>query len=149
MQDVEQPDRTAPSVSQWSIHQHVEHLALVVLRSADIIQRLNAGEGETGGRPKAVARLMLLSGQIPRGRGESPEFVLPGDAPDPGHVRSLIEGGRVALREAGPPRGDNRQDHPFLGAFTAKQWLRFAVVHTRHHLGIIRDIRAAAITSRT
>ena len=30
--------------------------------------------------------------------------------------------------------------HPLLGAFRAAAWVRFADVHTRHHLRIVADI---------
>ena len=135
-----QPDRTAPAVSHWSIHQHLAHIALSLLRFAGAIRGINAGEGQPGGRPKTAARLILLTGKIPRGRAQSPDHVIPADAPEPARIRKLIEEARVALHAAGQPQGKNRIEHPLLGPFTAKQWLRFAEVHTRHHLAIAREI---------
>ena len=33
-----------------------------------------------------------------------------------------------------------RLPHPLLGPFRAAQWMRFARLHTAHHLAIIKDI---------
>jgi hypothetical protein len=144
LQRAERPDRSAPAVSKWSIHQHLEHAALSARHIADFVRRLNGGQGEPGGRTRSVAHIVLLTGWIPRGKGQAPEFAMPGDAPDPARIRTLIEDARAILSEAGPPRGGHRLEHPLLGPFTARQWQRFGQVHTRHHLKIIRDIEKAA-----
>ena len=39
------------------------------------------------------------------------------------------------------PGGIKVVDHPILGAFTVDQWLKFHLVHTRHHEKQIRARR--------
>jgi hypothetical protein len=140
-------DASAPSISKWSSHQQLEHAALAALGIAGLIQRLNAGEGELTGRVSLAGRAMLVAGRIPRGRGQAPESFLPSETPDPerpARIRQLVEKARAALREAGPPVGRHRWPHHHLGPMTAKQWLRFGTMHTRHHIHLAKDITNAA-----
>jgi hypothetical protein len=51
--------------------------------------------------------------------------------------------GRAALAELDPralPANEPKIPHQLLGPLDAPQWARFAVVHTRHHLAIVREI---------
>lgn len=135
-------------VSGWSPAQHVDHALRTLDRVRLTVEGLQApatGPAQTGGGPTFAGRVVLTTGWIPRGRGEAP----PGVRPDPRPVRHRL---RVALgdatqwherllpRAAALRRVPGRVPHPLLGAFTASDWIRFAQVHTRHHLAIIADI---------
>lgn len=136
------------AVSEWSPAQHVDHVlrtlealwgrveALVEGRSAEIRAR---------GGPVLVGRIVLWTGWIPRGRGRAPEAV----RPDPRPVRHRmqvalcdatrrVEEQRARAAELATARGV--LPHPQLGNLDAKRWIRFADVHTRHHLAIVADI---------
>jgi hypothetical protein len=141
---ITRPDRTAPAVSAWSVHRHLDHTALSALHMARLIRDLGAGRGESSGRPKLTGRVVLLTGWIPRGKGKAPDFTAPAESVDAARVREMVEEVRAILAEDGSPRGKLRAPHPLLGSFTARQWRRFLTVHTRHHLKIVRDIDAAA-----
>ncbi len=136
------------AVSAWSPAQHVDH----VLRALDLLfgraEALEGGRSEEirpSGRPRLLGRLVLVTGWIPRGRGRAPEAALP----DPRPVRYRL---RVALGDATRrseqlrARTDRLREaqgvlpHPQLGDFDAPCWIRFADVHTRHHLAIVADI---------
>jgi len=136
------------AVSAWSPAQHVDHIlrALDVLWGrAEALAEGRSDEIRTRGGPGLLARVVLLAGWIPRGRGRAPETVLP----DPRPVRHRL---REALRDATRraeglriradafARAPGVLPHPQLGDFDAKRWIRFADVHTRHHLAIIADI---------
>ena len=139
------PDRHAAGVSSWSIHKQVEHTALVARQILELVRGLEAGAvGEPGGRIRWPAHLVLALGWIPRGKGVAPPSVLPGEAPDPTAIRSILADVRARQRTRRTPAGGNRAAHPHFGALTARQWLRFLGIHTRHHLKIIRDIDRAA-----
>ena len=135
-------------VSRWSPAQHLDHVARVlerVYRGIDVLLEDDDPRILESGRPSFAARMLLLTGWIPRGRGRAPEEVLPEPRPVRHRVRELLE--RVtaethayaaigdALREA-----PGRLPHPILGAFNAAEWCRFAFVHTRHHLAIVGEI---------
>ena len=136
------------AVSAWSPAQHVDHVlrALEILwgRAEDLVEGRSAEIQPTGG-PGLLTRLVLLTGWIPRGRGRAPDAALP----DPRPVRHRL---RVALRDACVRVESLRSradaltaatgvlPHPQLGDFDARRWIRFADVHTRHHLAIVADI---------
>ena len=131
-------DVRAPDASGWSVHQHVEHVAVSAGYFLTLLARLSKGEGTADGRPRLIGRIVLRTGIIPRGKGEAPDFVVPTGRRN---VRRKLERARDKFAGLGTlPRGGHRLPHPFLGALSARQWARFAEVHTRHHLKIIRDI---------
>ncbi len=139
---LEETDVREPDVSGWSVHEHVEHVAVANNYFLTFLHRLSKGEGSPEGRPRFLGRILLWTGFIPRGKGEAPDFVVPTGR---GNVRALLERARDRFAALGPQtKGGNRLPHPFIGAVTARQWARFAEVHTRHHLKIINDIRKTA-----
>jgi hypothetical protein len=88
---------------------------------------------------------MLATGWIPRGKGEAPAQVVP----DPRPVRyRLREGAAATARRVATLRARagtlgalaGRLPHPLLGPFGAAHWIRFADVHTKHHLAIVADV---------
>ena len=136
------------AISAWSPAQHLDHLARVlerVFKTLDVLEENTDPRILNLGHPHFVARMMLLSGWIPRGRGQSPDEVLP----EPRPVRHRV---RVALAELQQeaegfvPRAQalleakGRLPYPLLGAFDASEWMRFAFIHTKHHLAIIAEI---------
>jgi hypothetical protein len=135
-------------ISAWSPAQHLDHLARVlerVFRTIDVLLEDEDPRILHSGRPHFAARMLLLTGWIPRGRGRAPEEVLPEPRPVRHRVRELLE--RVtAEARAHSTRGDALQEaggrlpHPLLGAFNAAEWARFAFVHTRHHLAILGEV---------
>lgn len=134
----------------WSVSQVVEHLAKGYAGTAYILNRCLEQD-----RPKArpvtwrdrVAGFVVVDlGWLPRGR-QAPEATRPSDAP-PDDVLALAES---ALRQldATAARAEARfglrtrlANHPLLGPFDARQWRRFHLVHTRHHLKQIARLRA-------
>ena len=138
--------RREPSVSEWSVAQHADHVAKVArwfLKGAASDWR--APEGTPG--ISLSGRFVLLTGWIPRGRGRAPEPVRGVEADAATLVselavcRELIE--RVHAGAGLATGGPLALVHPLFGGLTAEQGVRFAAVHTRHHLKIVRDIESA------
>lgn len=134
-------DRSAPSTSQWNVGEQIDHTVKVGLAVCGFLQRKQS----TGGKgPSPVARLILFTGRIPRGRARAPERVLPEKrTPDElaQSIASLRESLASVSSDAALLASNERYfKHPFLGDFTAKEALRFLEVHTSHHIRIIGDI---------
>ncbi len=135
-------------VSQWSVGQQLEHLAVVNLRITGkaMAEALKVPPQHAHTSIALLGRAVLWTGYIPRGRGKAPEFSVPAAA-TPQSVRELVERYRDSVRALEPRLSEveasaGRWPHPVLGTFSALQWLHFIEVHTRHHLKIVRDIRA-------
>lgn len=92
-------------------------------------------------------RLVLALGWIPRGKGKSPEALVgqevTADALAGSHrkcveaLRAVVD--RPVLLAARAPV----MRHPYFGGLTATQTVRFARIHTGHHLKIVDEILAA------
>ncbi|MDX1546500.1 MAG: DinB family protein [Rhodothermales bacterium] len=144
-----------PSVSAWSPGGHLHHLSAI---NAQVLgSLLRALEGDDvltpGGSPTWIGRLLLGLGRLPRGKGRAPKRFHPPDDLTPESVAQVLAEARRSLDAIGPHLGrlaalDGRMTHSLLGRFDAVEWLRFARIHTAHHLRIARDVetrRAASL----
>lgn len=148
-------ETVVPARSAWCSAQHLAHVALaneLVLRN---LKSLAEGRGALivrGGELDPRALHVLESGHIPRGQAQSPRMVRPPEVVRRELLEQWLTDGRRALaaldpRMLGPT--ELKIPHQLLGPLDAPQWARFAVVHTRHHLAIVEEIRGElARTSR-
>jgi len=141
--------RVAPAVSGWSAEQHLAHVALaneLVLRN---LASLAAGKGVLlvhGAESNPQALAVLAGGTLPRGQARAPRIVRPPERIDRTLLAQWLADARTALARLDPralPAGEPKIPHQVLGPLDAPQWARFAVVHTRHHLAIAREVLAA------
>ena len=131
----------APAVSEWSIGMHVHHCCLAMIR---ICQSLTASTPPTPrSRFSLVTTLVFLSGRIPRGRGRSPDVVLPRRDVSPTELWTLLDQSERLLTEAHDLDPKTWFRHFAFGVFDRDKALRFTHIHNRHHLRIISDIVAA------
>jgi DinB superfamily len=147
----ERASTVEPALSRWSIEQHLYHLALSAdLALANVRALLDGTSARIvhQGGPNDVAQRVFAEGGYPRGQSQSPRAVWPPDRPERalldaelGRVRAgvaeLIGRGEAIASAAG------RIAHRQLGELSAAEWLRFARLHTAHHLGIARDLARA------
>ena len=141
----------AEKVSLWSAAQHVWHIASANLLIFSAIEKLYKDEAEDilrAGRPTLAGWFVLATGRLPRGRAKAPApLQAPPEILRPDALR-LFQQSKAMMTSLAQraqflhePKG--RLNHFALGNLNALQWLRFSGIHTRHHLGIIREIRAA------
>lgn len=141
--------RLAPAISGWSAEKHLAHVALaneLVLRN---LKSLVKGSGllvVEGGQPVPGALELLVSGRLPRGQAQSPRIVRPPAVVERALLREWLADARRELAALDPlaiRSTSQRIPHQILGPLDAPQWLRFGVVHTRHHLAIAREVLLA------
>jgi len=142
--------RVVSAVSAWSIEQHLAHVALaneLVLRN---LKSLASGRGVllvhgAESNPRALA--LLVEGRLPRGQAAAPRMVRPPERVERALLSQWLADGRAALAELDPRtlrENEPKIPHQLLGPLDAPRWARFAVVHTRHHLAIVREILGEA-----
>ena len=133
--------------SGWSPGQHLFHLSLANELSLKNAASLASGKGLLI-RPRVAlapeVASILRRGRLPRG-AEAPRFVRPPPGVDLGLVREIASGVRVELARLGtePARLADAPDgipHQILGVLSAPEWVRFARMHTAHHLRILRGL---------
>lgn len=137
-------------VSGWSPAEHLEHVALANRLILGAIRALaNAPEPDVPETVSDVARHFIAAGVIERGTRKHPDFVAPqGVALD--YLRRELQSILDAYADLEPlleKFASSRATftHHVLGPLTAAQWLRFAGIHTRHHLNILRDIAGGSL----
>lgn len=128
-----------PATGNWSKAQHLYHLALTNSSLARLIPALL--ERRFGSETDEVntERLeQLAQGFFPRG-GTSPANLVPPDDLTKGRLVQELDSSLAAMNALeqlnfGP---SNKFDHVYYGPLNAVQWLRFAQLHTKHHLELI------------
>jgi hypothetical protein len=139
-------DLRAPEVSAWSVRQQVDH-SLKVLHFG--LLTLEKGTDRTLVPINLLGRFLMALGWIPRGRGKSPERVLPEERTNAelaGEVRRLRAGFSDPALSESARFSDPKPifPHPYFGGLDAAQGVHFLGMHTHHHWKIVRDIRKRA-----
>ncbi|MGE3164392.1 MAG: DinB family protein [Planctomycetota bacterium] len=131
-----------PSVSAWSVGQHVHHCLLGTREIA-----LALAQSQPGAQRPTFSLLrwvVLRMRWIPRGRGQSPDSVLP----DPHIARETLAHLAVeaaqAVQRARETSPDSWWRHFAFGVMNRDAALRFIAIHNDHHGKIARDILRAA-----
>ena len=127
--------------AQWSVVEIVEHLARAYSGTAKGFERcLEKGAPlatSTTLKQKLQQIGLINLGVFPEGR-QAPKHIIPTGELDLNAVLDAVRRDLVRLDEAAikarQALGTGKMlDHPILGALTVDQWLKFHVVHTRHH----------------
>ena len=125
-----------PEVSGWSVGEHLDHLIKV---ASGVSGRILAGprEGAPTSSLSFTGKVVLLLGRIPRGRAKSPAG-LEGEKRTVDELRNSLAQTRFESITSEHLRGRlSVGKHPVFGELSASEWLRFLVVHHRHHERII------------
>ncbi|MGE0866341.1 MAG: DUF1569 domain-containing protein [Vicinamibacterales bacterium] len=134
---------------RWSVVEIVEHLQRAYSGTAKGLERcLEKGSPQASAvtlRQSIQIFALLNLGYFPTGR-QAPKHIIPtGTIALPevieGVKKDLAWLDAAAAKAARAFGGAKVMDHPILGAFTVDQWLRFHLVHTRHHEKQIRARR--------
>jgi hypothetical protein len=143
-------ERPIERISGWSPVQHAAHVTLANELVLKNIVSLAKGSGmlvvfEASQVPRALE--VLASGKLPRGEAKSPRMVVPPLDIDvrvarewAGKFTSDLEARCAALDVEHAPRC--YVPHQTLGPLDLAQWVRFGLLHTRHHVAIAREILA-------
>jgi hypothetical protein len=140
---------TRRNPSQWSVAEVVEHLQRAYLGTAKGFERcvekgMPIATGQSA-KQRFYSFALIHLGMFPEGR-QAPKHVIPTGELDLGAVlaatrRDLERLDAAATKTRERFGGAKVVDHPILGAFTVNQWLKFHLVHTKHHEKQIRARR--------
>lgn len=141
----------APAISAWAPLQHLAHLTLANELCVRNAQSLAKREGLLVQRGKSCdpqALDVLREGKLPRGRAQSPRIVVPPVDVELDFVRGWHRDNleAIAALEASSHAlvaSECTIPHQMLGPLDLPAWLRFAAVHTRHHLAIASEALAS------
>jgi len=146
--------------NRWNARQIVEHLMLTYRSTGSVLHgQLEKGR-PTKARPMAkqrVSQFVLFGlGLMPNGR-PAPVSVRPGQTPDrlldSAALADLFQSELLTMDEL-LARCEERfgkqpmATHQILGPLSANQWRRFHVVHARHHLKQLHEIRLNELSKK-
>ncbi len=148
-------DASDPSISGWSADQHLYHTALACDLSLRNVEGLVAQKGlliVKGAQTSDETVKLLAKEEFRRGQAESPRMVRPDAHVNPQFLAREQEGNQATLESLRRcrdeiPAAPDHVPHQVLGPMNAAMWLRFARLHTLHHLAIIEDILVAVGSS--
>ena len=134
--------------AKWSVVEIIEHLTRAYSGTAKGFERClekGASLASATTLKQSLQQFALINlGYFPEGR-PAPKHIIPSGEMDLNAVLDAVRRDLARLDEAARKTkqalGHGKMlDHPMMGALTTDQWLKFHVVHTRHH--------AKQITSR-
>jgi hypothetical protein len=133
----------------WSVAEVVEHLQRAYRGTAKGLEVCLEKDAPiaTGQsfKQRLVSFVLINLGYFPAGR-RAPKHILPTGELD---LHAVLDAARRDLERLDAAAMKARErfggvkvvDHPMLGAFTVDEWLKFHLVHTRHHERQIRSRR--------
>jgi len=137
---------------KWCIAEILEHLYLTYTGTTKGFSRLLASDKAQGNVPTLGQRVRAFVvtgvGYFPNGV-KSPPVALPRGLPSETAISEIIakiaEMDEIMSKCAARFGADTKVlDHPVLGPFSVSQWRKFHLVHGRHHLRQIRQLRSEA-----
>ena len=135
--------------NKWSVVEIVEHLARAYSGTAKGFERCVEKRAPLATSTTFKQRLQQFAlinlGYFPEGR-QAPKHIIPTGELDLGAVVDAVRRDLARLNASAATTkqalGSGKMlDHPILGALTIDQWLKFHVVHTRHHAKQISERR--------
>ena len=125
-------------VSDWSIGQHIEHVAKAT--SAFAVNLLRHRGSNAPLEENSLKSALLERGSFPRGVVEAPTITLPVERTDQGALESLILKTRSRISNLHDLPPDATAKHHYLGTMQRDEAIAFLAIHLRHHISIIEDI---------
>jgi len=126
------------SISGETIGWHMAHSCMVINTITNAIVHSNPAKA----KPVFSASFywFLLTNHIPRGKAKAPNIVIPKQSITQEQIEQEIELAKANLQTLASTQKQKYFTHPIFGDLNVPKTLRFFIVHTNHHLKIIRDI---------
>ena len=126
------------SISGETIGWHMAHSCMVINTITNAIVHSNPSKA----KPvfSATFYWFLLTNHIPRGKAKAPNIVIPKQSITQEQIEQEIELAKANLQTLASTQKQKYFTHPIFGDLNVPKTLRFFIVHSNHHLKIIRDI---------
>ena len=127
-----------PSVSKSSVGWHIEHSLLSVKL---MIEGLKNSNPENYKWKFNISRIFIMTmNKIPRGKGIAPEISLPENEYNESTMIKNISFTNDMIKEIDKLEPCNFIEHPYFGHMNLKATKKLLILHTVHHIEIIKDI---------
>jgi hypothetical protein len=130
----------SPDISQKSVNWHIDHSLRVII---GICKTLILANPKTYSWKFNLKRTVIFSyGKIPRGKGRAPKVVMPNDVIKNEEIIERIAEANKMVNTIANLNKHCYFKHPLFGNLSLSKSQYFMVLHTKHHLHIIKDILA-------
>lgn len=128
------------AVSASGVGWHIEHSLITIQR---IIRAVKASDPNTYKWTFKFSRMrVMITKTIPRGVAKAPQVVIPQDHIDAETLKASIGKALHMAKEIASIQKNQNFTHPYLGQLNKRATIQFLLIHTKHHLKIIKDITA-------
>ncbi len=127
-----------PSVSKSTVGWQIDHSLLVLNGIASQLKKSNAKEYKWQFSLKRF--LIFTTNKIPRGKARAPKAVSPDTVANEKELKERLELAKQNVLDIKLLHKNNFFYHPYFKNLNLKQTQHFLVLHTFHHLKIIREI---------
>lgn len=125
-------------VSETPIAWHMDHIYLMVNQLNTALEY--SDEGNYKAESNKTRDYVFTSNTLPRGKVTAPEAVRPAENVTINALQ-MHYNEALATVEKLPMLAEKKHfNHPILGTMNRDETIKFLVIHTEHHLKIIRDI---------
>ena len=126
------------AISYASIGWHIEHCLVIFSRVISALENSNPQEYKSQFNFKRS--LLFITNTIPRGKVKAPSVALPEGEITETSLKEHLEKVKLKLSRISALPKNSFFAHPFLNDLNVKQTQKYFVLHTTHHVKIIRDI---------
>lgn len=129
---------TNTSVSKVAIGWHIDHCFLIISRVISALEKSNPADFKPNFSWKRM--LVFATNTVPRGKIKAPDVVLPQGEISEKSLKEHLEKVKAKILKIEELDKNSFFLHPFLNDLNVKQTQKFLVLHTTHHVKIIRDM---------
>ena len=126
------------SVSTGSVGWHLEHSLLVIIQVITLMKESDPNKYKWTFH--FWRTYIFFLGRIPRGKVSAPSMVQPKENSNQQKVALRLKVAKVLVEELALLDPKQFIKHPFLGVLSRKHIIKFLIIHTNHHLKIIKEI---------
>lgn len=127
-----------PLVSKAAVGWHIDHCLVIISRVISALEKSDPAEFKPQFSWKRV--LIFATNTVPRGKIKAPDVALPQGEITEESLKGNLEKVKEKILKIEKFDKNNFFPHPFLNDLNVKQTQKFLILHTTHHVKIIRDI---------
>lgn len=131
-------DVVNPAVSKAAIGWHIDHCLLIISRVISALEKSDPSNYKPKFNWKRI--FVFATNTVSRGKIKAPDVVLPQGEISQKSLTEHLEKVKVKILKLDTLPKNSFFPHPFLNDLNVKQTRNFLILHTTHHVKIIRDI---------
>lgn len=126
------------NVSKATVGWQIEHALKVIIGVCKVLENSDPKDFEQ--KINLKRSLILTFNWFPRGKAKAPKVTRPQADSSTEEINTHLKLARQSIQILNELPAKAFFEHPLFGKLNLKQSKRFFVVHTSHHLSIIKDI---------